>query len=34
MEESTEKTFKAEVLAGQSGLSHPNVIRLLGAGRS
>lgn len=34
MDESTEKTFKAEVMAGQSGLAHPNIIRLLGAGRS
>lgn len=34
MDESTEKTFKAEVMAGQSGLVDKNIIRLLGAGRS
>jgi serine/threonine protein kinase len=34
MDESTEKTFKAEIMAGQSGLNHENIIKLLGAGRS
>lgn len=34
MDEETETTFRAEVTAGQQGLIHPNVLRLLGAGKS
>lgn len=34
MDAASDKTFRAEVEAGQSGLNHPNVLRLLGAGRS
>lgn len=34
LDEDTEKTFKAEVAAGGSGMEHPNVLNLLAAGRS
>ena len=34
MDESTETSFRAEVSAGQQGLFHKNVLRLLGAGKS
>jgi hypothetical protein len=34
MDKETEKTFHAEVQAGQTGMNHKNVLRLLGAGRS
>lgn len=34
MDEQSEKTFHAEVTAGQTGMNHKNVLRLLGAGRS
>lgn len=34
MDPATEKTFHSEVQAGQTGMNHKNVLRLLGAGRS
>jgi serine/threonine protein kinase len=34
MDEESEKTFTKEVEAGQAGLAHPNILRLLGAGRA
>lgn len=34
MDEETEKTFTSEIVAGQAGLIHPNVLLILGAGRS
>ena len=34
MDEESEKTFTKEVEAGQAGLAHPNILKLLGAGRA
>lgn len=34
MDPQTEKTFHSEVQAGQTGMNHKNVLRLMGAGRS
>jgi serine/threonine protein kinase len=34
MDEETEKTFRAEVAAGSQGFNHPNVLRLMAAGKS
>jgi serine/threonine protein kinase len=34
MDETTEKTFEKEIEAGQAGMGHPNILKLLGAGRS
>lgn len=34
MDEATEETFRAEVAAGQAGIFHENVLRLMGAGKS
>lgn len=34
LDKATQKTFEAEVQAGTSGLIHPNVIKLVAAGRS
>jgi protein-serine/threonine kinase len=34
MDEATEKTFEKEIEAGQAGMTHPNILKLMGAGRS
>jgi hypothetical protein len=34
LDEETEKTFKAEVSIGGSGIDHPNILSLVAAGRS
>jgi serine/threonine protein kinase len=34
MDTETEKSFRKEIEAGQAGMAHPNILKLMGAGRA